>query len=302
MYLRSYDAQFNEQLKGDKENVIKKVQEMKLLQEKDKIAKIAVVSNNYPNIARQKRLNEPGSIVFKCNYCNGGKSSEQIGYAGVCSDEIIKYNILVENRTWCSDVECDCQRYLDKKITRKELDSIYNEYGSVCYESKMLVNWGASAGVTQTGVNRGTTRRLKRIQPNSLAILTTRDPNDEGEKNRYVFGVFIIDKMYEGDSEKSGYVSCTNEYKIKLSSKEAHLIPYWKYHSNDNQPSKPLWSSGLYRYILNSESAQILRDIVKIKKGTRDEAHSEKLYEYFCRVNKIDISELRVPRGALHLN
>ena len=33
------------------------------------------------------------NIVFKCNYCDGGKSDNLMGFHGVCSDSIIQYHI-----------------------------------------------------------------------------------------------------------------------------------------------------------------------------------------------------------------
>lgn len=301
-YLRTDDAQFNEMIKSDQRIAIEKAQEKKMFEEVDKKSKGTFVAGDAQNIFRYKKQSVPGSIVFKCNYCDGGKSTEQIGYAGACSDEIIDYNISVKNRIWCSDVDSPCRQYWESsqdKEARKDLDAINEDGGYVCYESQMLTNWKAAAGISHTGVNRGVTRKLKRIQPNSLCILTTRDPYDEGEKKRYVFAVFIIDEMYEGDSEDEGYVACNSEYKLKLSDKEAHLISYWNYHSNDSQPTRALWGSGLYRYISNVEAAQILRDIVKIKEGKREAEKSKLLYEYFCMVNKIDKKALPVASGAL---
>ena len=33
------------------------------------------------------------NIAFKCNYCDGGKSSEQVGFSGICSNRTIAQNI-----------------------------------------------------------------------------------------------------------------------------------------------------------------------------------------------------------------
>ena len=43
--------------------------------------------------------------------------------------------------------------------------------------------------------------KLNKVQVNSLAILTTREPHDS-EKDRFVFGVFLVDEAYEGDNKK----------------------------------------------------------------------------------------------------
>ena len=78
------------------------------------------------------------NIAFKCNYCDGGKSEEQIGFHGVCSDSLIRNNIQVEHRTWCGSAECPCYQYFSGDISRDKLDSICDDGGFVCYESQIL--------------------------------------------------------------------------------------------------------------------------------------------------------------------
>lgn len=41
-------------------------------------------------------------IAFKMNYCDGGASSECIGFNGICSTENIFHNIRKAKRRWCS--------------------------------------------------------------------------------------------------------------------------------------------------------------------------------------------------------
>lgn len=55
-------------------------------------------------------------IAFKLNYCDGGKDSdlERIGFHGICSDKMIKYNV-EKPRAWCSNDDCVCKQYYDKK-------------------------------------------------------------------------------------------------------------------------------------------------------------------------------------------
>jgi len=173
-------------------------------------------------------------IAFKCNYCDGGKSSAQIGYDGVCSDEIITYNIDKKHYVWCSDEDSPCRRYYEELITRTELDASMassDEKAFVCYESQMLRNWKAAAGVIQTGKNRGKPLKLKGVERNSLAILTTRLPSSK-EKDRIIFGAFLVDETFEGDDSEEGFVSAKSEYKIKLSMPEAMDFKYWNYYFN----------------------------------------------------------------------
>ena len=62
------------------------------------------------------RVEKP-NIVFKCNYCDGGSNKYHIGYMGACSDDMIRYNILEAQHSWCSDPDCACSQYLYGEIT-----------------------------------------------------------------------------------------------------------------------------------------------------------------------------------------
>jgi hypothetical protein len=293
-FLTTKNAKFKERIELDQVIAQDLAEEKKKLKEADIIALKAEIKSR--SSVYTKRQTKRDSVVFKCNYCDGGKTPDQVGYAGVCSDETINHNISVINRTWCSDDESLCKKHSDGEITRKELDTKHQEGDFVCHESQMLEKWTAAAGV-----NKGTRKKLKRVQPDSLCILTTRDPLDKGEDERYIFAAFIIDKTFEGDTQREGYVSASSEYKIKLSQKEAHLMPFWNYHSNESQSSRAFWGSGLYRYVSNTQAAQILRDIVKIKKGTSEEELADRIFEHFCKINHIDIHILPKSKGALQL-
>ena len=78
------------------------------------------------------------NVAFKCNYCDGGKGQNHIGFQGVCSDSVLRYNIEKAHHVWCSSEESPCRWYLDGEITRDELESMmHGGHGldSVCYES-----------------------------------------------------------------------------------------------------------------------------------------------------------------------
>lgn len=281
------------------------IKERKLQKEKERIAKQNILTNIKSNekakIKNRKRKNIPReNIVFKCNFCDGGKSKEDIGYTSVCSDEVIHNNIIIENKTWCSSEECPCFQYYNDEITREELDSYCEVYGSVCYESQMLREWKAFAGFIQRGKRKGEPMRLNKVQHNSLCVLTTRNPNMH-ESDRYIFAVFLVDETFVGDKQEEGYVATRSKYKIKLSPKQARSMLFWKYYKNGKKPEKPVWSSGLHRYFNDEIAVQILKDIVSIKKNTEDEALAIEFLNYFCKTNEIDINEIKTPSGALTL-
>ena len=247
---------------------------------------------------REKKIEERYNIAFKCNYCDGGSDHNRIGFCNPCSDEMIYYHTSTHPHKWCMDEDCPCSRYFKGEISRKELDSSCDNGGFACYESQMLRDWKAFAGFVLQGANKGKPLKLAHVQPNSLAVLTTRFPNSN-ESKRAIFAVFLVDDAYEGDNKEEGYVTTTSKYKLSLSEKEAKELMFWQYYSNKNAPEDIAWGQGLHRYIDDIQSAQILRRIAEIKKGTADERLANDFYEYYCKINGIEQSEVLTPSGAL---
>lgn len=268
----------------ERESVVKKQRELQNLN----VKQIRLKKNEYPK----------SNIAFKCNYCNGGQTLDSIGFDGVCCDDIIKYNIEVAKHIWCSVEDSPCCQYWNGNITRKELEAMCDDEGFTCYESQMLRDWRAFAGGVQIGENKGKPMKLKQVQCNSLAVLTTREPNT-GEKERFVFAVFLVDESYEGDNREAGYVTTSSEYKIKLSYDEATKIKFWDYYFNANSPEEIRMGHGLHRYLTDEQSAQILKRIMEIKLGTTDEEISARFYEHFCKINRLDKADIPDPYGTL---
>ncbi len=240
------------------------------------------------------------NIAFKCNYCDGGKSDYNVGFNGVCSKELIKNNIEIEQRTWCSSNDCPCNKYHNSQIHYEHLNEMFNNGTMICYECTMLKDWKASAGMVLTGQRKGTPMKLNQVQTNSLCVLTTRNPESE-EANRYIFAVFLVDETYEGDNKDEGYVSTTSKYKLKLSPAEAEKMLFWNYHKNANDPENIRWSSGLHRYFEDEQAVQILRDIASLKHGTDDSELAIEFLDYFCKINGFNIEDASEPSGSLTL-
>ena len=197
-------------------------------QQKSEIKKNRVNNQTSKKLqASQDRYN----IVFKCNCCDGGKSHTLMGFNGVCSDKMIRYNIEVEKKVWCSLKECMCSKYFQRKISRFALESRFNHGGFVCNESKMLRQWKAMAGFKHNGVHKGMPMHLANVKTNSLCVLTTREPNTK-EDERIIFAVFLIDRVFTGDNSNEGFVSTKSRFKLALSPNEAKKMPFWKYHAN----------------------------------------------------------------------
>lgn len=254
-------------------------------------------SKNTPARKTKPRGEKP-NIVFKCNYCDGGSNKYHIGYMGACSDDLIRYNILDAQHSWCSDPNCACSQYLNGEITGDQLDDMCRDGAFVCYESQMLKDWTAFAGFVLKGDKKAEPKKIRNVQLNSLAVLTTRKP-DMPEKDRFVFGVFLIDDADEGTGPNEGFVRSNSKYRIELSPTEALQIKFWNYHANDNDPEKPMWGQGLFRYTSDVEAVQILRDIVAVKRLPAEKKFAQEFLAHFCKIHKIDLNSIPKPNGAL---
>ena len=240
----------------------------------------------------------PSNIAFKCNHCDGGADTENVGFKDVCSEENLEYNITVAKHVWCSCDESPCNQFINGNLTKKELLDVVSDGGFVCYESQMLTQWRAFAGITQSGVNKGKPMKLRNVKSNSLAVLTTRLPFEK-DNERFIFAVFLIDENYEGDNSEEGFVSAHTEYRIQLSKDESSKLKFWDYYFNPNKPEKIVLGSGLHRYLTDDQSAQILKKIMELKKGKSDEELSKKMFEFFCKIKNLNVVNLPEPNGAL---
>lgn len=128
----------------EEEIALKKQQEVLNQQERQKKLDERSQPVSVEDIRSEKKKNYPKeNIAFKCNYCNGGKEQNGIGYLCACSDELIGYNIEVAQHSWCCNEEAPCSQYYDGIIDRKTLDEQNDDGGFVCYESQMLRSWAA---------------------------------------------------------------------------------------------------------------------------------------------------------------
>lgn len=237
------------------------------------------------------------NLAFKCNFCNGGCSESCLGYKGVCTDEQIKQNIK-DGRAWCSNADSPCYKYVNGMLTRKDLDDLNVNGTFVCYEARMLIDWKAEAGedVDENGVHKA--RRITNASNNSLAVLTTVMPGDNG-KDRVIFGVFITGTVDEGDDVKAGYVKAKDDYHIELTPDEAKQMKFWNYYKNPGSPDRIQWGTGLYRYMKDSACARILADIVNVKTEPKEKAHAQKVLEHYCSLKGIEVNNIPAADGAL---
>lgn len=228
-------------------------------------------------------------IAFKMNYCDGGKNFEHVGFYGICSDAIIKYNIAKKKRTWCSNDNCVCKQYYDNKISRAELEENFeDEIGGnfPCYESATLRDWMFTAGSDEYNGNR----KIRGAKTGHLCLLTTVEPNMP-ESSRMVVAMFIIGKIFEGNEDESGFV-CANDnfdYCLEFSPNEARKMKFWEIYQNPNAADTIKWGSGLFRYFSDEDAVKFLEMAVEAKLGTDDETFAKDFLKHYCETNNLSM-------------
>lgn len=249
--------------------------------------------------AKIRRIVGDSNVAFKCTYCDGGCSSNSIGFKGPCSPDIREFN--VNHRYWCGSKDCRCRKLLDNEMSLEEFnDKAYVEEKMefLCYESRMLKDWVCYAGMEE---KTGEPMALNKARVGSLAIMTTRpivNGIEASQEETQVFGVFLIAK-HSDNTAIGGSVSSHPKYHIELTPEESKQILFWKYHANTENKTKAFWGTGLHRYISDMECCQILKDIVKVIKDKDKKALAQELLDKFS--SEAHIENIPEPNGALTL-
>ena len=145
-----------------------------------------------------------------------------------------------------------------------------------------------------------------------MAVYNNEDENFE-KAFKYILkaeGGYICHKNDRGGATNLGITQNTyNTFRQRkklaphsvslLTKDEAKKVLFWNYYHNENAPEKAAWGQGLHRYITDEQAASILKDIVSVKKGKKDEALAQEFLERFCEINSIDISDFPIMEGAL---
>ncbi|MDD2555214.1 MAG: hypothetical protein PHX16_01280 [Syntrophaceticus sp.] len=198
---------------------------------------------------------------------------------------------------------CLKQERLAKELkaqkTRKAHPCLHSVFWCKAQEQDdVFTRWSIFTGVIKSGKRKGQPRRLARINQNSACLLTARE-SDVPEKDRRILGVFMVNETFSGKLCVDGYIPAHSEYRIRLSEQESEKMLFWNYYVDEKYPRKMVWNTGRHRYFENIWIAQILRDIITIKKNSPERVNVERFFDYFCQMNQIGDGELPKPNGAL---
>lgn len=241
-----------------------------------------------------------GNVAFKFNYCDGkdGGGIDCVGFHGLCSPEMIRYNIEKRKAAWCSNPDCACGQYFE--ACKKQINSgicVEDYYYQLlqknepypCGESFVLKEWKATAQYDWTGIVPRA-RRICNADPSGLVVLTTVFPGHEG-RERKIFAVYLAGEIFEGDNEECGFIVAHSKYRLEMTQQQAEQLNFWEFHRNERS-GKPFWGTGVFRYLYDDECARILRRIVSIKHGTREENLAQELFQFYCQIHKIDQADV----------
>ncbi|MGR6836618.1 hypothetical protein [Syntrophomonas erecta] len=165
-------------------------------------------------------------------------------------------------------------------------------------QESIFTSWNIFTGVIKSGQKKGQPRRPARINQNSACLLTARD-SDVPEKDRRILGLFMVNDSFSGKQCVDGYIPAHSEYRLRLSEQESEKILFWNYYVDERYPHKITWNTGRYRYFDNIWMAQILRDIISLKKNPQEREYVQHFFRHFCHVNWLNTEELPKPYGAL---
>jgi hypothetical protein len=144
--------------------------------------------------------------------------------------------------------------------------------------------------VLRAGIDsHGKPKRMKSIEPNSLAVLTSVCPEFR-EEERMIFSVFLVDETFLGNEYREGFVKSSPKYRVDLTSREAFGMRFYDYYKPETSGSVK-WGAVAVKSIDDKTAANILKAIAELKVGTESETAAKELYDYFYRTHKYTIED-----------
>ena len=203
-----------------------------------------------------------GNVAFKCTYNDGGDRGF-VGFGGTCSDGNIERNVKA-GRIWCSREDKQCRKFYEGGFQGRRPNL-------PCYESQIFERWRFGPGEYQDGKPI----RMKSARRGKIALLTTRHPDYDSERQRIVFGAFKIVKLSEDD--KGGYwVEGAPDSAMRLPEAAARALPYWRFKAYPRS-GKPDWGSLLFRYVSDQEASNFLHALHPFLQNAQDRMALEHL-------------------------
>lgn len=242
----------------------KKKEQEKLIEEKNAFA-LAYAKQRVEREAALKATRKKGggkkdptrridrkNLAFKATFCDGGEE----WFRGPCSDATRERNCGYNGGKFCG-TESVCKKALDGATLPSRVQEAFAD-GTLCYESRLLLEYKIYAGR-----DRDNTLRGWKLEKDRLVLLTAILPG-ELEKDRVIFGAFLVDKVRDKGIEEASATSYP-EYRLSLTKEEAKSMRYWDYAPGEGKNHDLIqWKENLFRYQSDLVAAIALRDLAAI--------------------------------------
>jgi hypothetical protein len=223
-------------------------------------------------------------VAVKCTY-NNGDEGDFVGFNGTCSEDLIKEN--TRTHIWCSQPECTCRQYFENGFKGERPEN-------PCLESTLFKDWWFGAGTFHTGKRRGIPKKAN-LESGGICLLTTRFPGDK-EEDRKIIGLYRIGKVTNFEDEETKFFADQN-FKIRLPLEESKQLFFWDYYSINSD--KPLWGTGLLRYLSDQQTKKILIDLKQTVQSTQHKEIIEEMLKDFSIIQASEKGQRKstVPRN-----
>lgn len=149
----------------------------------------------------------------------------------------------------------------------------------------VLKSWSLFTGSYLTGQSKGKPRIPNRLDLNSACLLTM-VPDGLPEKERIIFGVFMVPDDFYASNCTDGIIEAHEKYRLTLDI-ENEKIRFWDYFPSDTPTFK--WGGMEMKYFSNDIMHDVLYHMKEIIKDPDRQETISSLYSYFCKINSLKI-------------
>ena len=283
------DAINNHNIEQDKKEEIRKEATRVAIQ--NNIQKSIKAEEKRKNSSKEKVRKDEKNAAYKATYCDGNGQ----WFTAPCSAQCRHRNCSKYGGGVFCSTESTCKEVEDGKKDESAINEAFNNT-FLCYESRILLDYKIYAGRDGSGKLRGW-----RLDKDRLVVLTTIKPGRE-EKDRVIFGAFLVEHSYEKTLEEEASVTSYPDCRLALTPEEAEQMKYWEYKPGERGKNPIQWKEGLTRFISDSVCTTILKDLVKIIEKRNDPlqtASAKAFLNKFLGILHMKEEEIPEKMGAL---
>lgn len=195
------------------------------------------------------------NIAYKATYCDGNGD----WFKAPCSRACRQINCEEADRSFFCRTDSICKQVVEGNEPESAIQERYQS-GFLCYECNLLNGFIIYAGRTN-GTNLPKNWNL---EDDRLVVLTTRK-YDVPEDERIIFGVMLVDKSHKQEGNNEAYATSYPDCRLALTEDEAKNLKFWDYAPRVGEnKNRAVWGCGLWRYLTDQVSANILKAVVEI--------------------------------------